>query len=185
MNLGSPESTSVKDVRRYLNEFLMDERVIDVPLFWRTVLVKGIIVPFRAPKSAEKYKTIWTSEGSPLVSHTKKQCGLLQQRVDSPVYYSMRYGSPATAGVLEQIHAENPGLEKIILFPLYPHYAMPTGCGPEHHRERSTQGGRHEARGIKGRPSRWGGRRPRIRMGGARRWDRLRGGSRHRSPPPS
>jgi len=124
VNLGSPESPTTRHLKPYLNEFLMDERVIDIPLFWRTVLVKGIIVPFRAPKSAAKYKTIWTSEGSPLVSHTKKQCGLLQQRVDSPVYYSMRYGSPATAEVLEQIHAENPGLEKIILFPLYPHYAM-------------------------------------------------------------
>lgn len=102
----------------------MDERVIDIPLFWRTVLVKGIIVPFRAPKSAAKYKTIWTNDGSPLVSHTKKQCELLQQRVEPPVYYSMRYGSPSTAEVLKKIHAENPGLEKLILFPLYPHYAM-------------------------------------------------------------
>ena len=65
MNLGSPESTSVKDVRRYLNEFLMDERVIDMPFLSRYLLINGIIVPFRAPKSAEAYKSIWTKEGSP------------------------------------------------------------------------------------------------------------------------
>ena len=65
MNLGSPDSTSVKDVRRYLNEFLMDERVIDVPWLLRLFLVRGIISPFRAPKSAEAYRSIWTKEGSP------------------------------------------------------------------------------------------------------------------------
>ena len=63
MNLGSPDSTSVKDVRRYLNEFLMDERVIDIPKIPRALLVKGIIVPFRAPSSAKAYRSIWTKEG--------------------------------------------------------------------------------------------------------------------------
>lgn len=67
MNLGSPDSTSVKDLRKYLNEFLMDERVIDKPYLLRYLLVKGIIVPFRAPKSAEAYEQIWWPEGSPLV----------------------------------------------------------------------------------------------------------------------
>ncbi|MBC7588094.1 MAG: ferrochelatase, partial [Chitinophagaceae bacterium] len=69
MNLGSPDSTEVKDVRKYLNEFLMDERVIDIPFIARLLLVKGIVVPFRASKSAEAYKTIWTKEGSPLVNN--------------------------------------------------------------------------------------------------------------------
>ena len=72
MNLGSPDSTEVKDVRRYLNEFLMDARGIDIPFIARALLVRGIIVPFRAPKSAEAYKTIWTREGSPLVVVTKQ-----------------------------------------------------------------------------------------------------------------
>ncbi|MEO8583598.1 MAG: ferrochelatase, partial [Flavitalea sp.] len=66
MNLGSPDSTDVSDVKKYLTQFLMDERVIDKPYLLRAMLVKGIIVPFRAPKSAEAYKTIWTNEGSPL-----------------------------------------------------------------------------------------------------------------------
>src|SRR6478736_9598443 len=102
----------------------MDERVIDIPRWLRTLIVKGMIVPFRSPKSAAKYKTVWTDEGSPLIAHTKKQSELLQERTDSPVYYSMRYGNPSTARILKQMHEENPSLEQIILFPLYPHYAM-------------------------------------------------------------
>ena len=72
MNLGSPDSTEVKDVKRYLDEFLMDERVIDKPYFLRLLLVKGLITPTRAAKSAEAYKTIWWKEGSPLIELTKQ-----------------------------------------------------------------------------------------------------------------
>src|SRR5687767_3848232 len=64
MNLGSPDSTDVRDVRSYLNEFLMDKRVIDVPYLWRLLLVKGIITLFRAPRSAAAYRSIWTDKGS-------------------------------------------------------------------------------------------------------------------------
>jgi ferrochelatase len=124
VNLGSPESPTSKDLKPYLTEFLMDERVIDVPLFWRNILVKGIIVPFRSPKSAAKYKSIWTTDGSPLVNHTKDQSRLLQERLDLPVYYSMRYGCPATIDVLRRIHADHPQLKDLIVLPLYPHYAM-------------------------------------------------------------
>src|SRR6185437_13392999 len=70
INLGSPDSTDVSDLKKYLNEFLMDERVIDKSWLMRALLVKGIIVPFRAPKSAEAYKKIWTKEGSPLIVYT-------------------------------------------------------------------------------------------------------------------
>ncbi len=124
MNLGSPDTTSVKDVRRYLNEFLMDERVIDIPAIPRTVLVKGIIVPFRAPRSARAYRSIWTREGSPLVVLTKQLREAVQAKTDLPVEICMRYGNPSTADVLQKMHAEHPHLEEIILFPLYPHYAM-------------------------------------------------------------
>src|SRR3954469_3996566 len=89
MNLGSPDSTSVKDVRRYLNEFLMDERVIDMPYLSRLLLVKGIIVPFRAPKSAEAYKTIWTDKGSPLVELTRRLQKAVQQNFSEPVEIAM------------------------------------------------------------------------------------------------
>ena len=124
MNLGSPDSTSVKDVRRYLAEFLMDGKVIDVPYLLRLLLVRGIIVPFRAPKSAEAYSTIWTKEGSPLVVLTKQLQEQLQQHIDEPVEIAMRYGNPTPAEAYEKLMQRQPGLEEVLAIPLYPHYAM-------------------------------------------------------------
>ncbi len=124
MNLGSPDSTSVRDVRTYLNEFLMDKRVIDMPLVTRALLVRGLIVPFRAPKSAEAYRSIWTKEGSPLIVLTKQLQAALQQQVDEPVEIAMRYGQPSPKQAYDRLLAANPQLEEVILVPLYPHYAM-------------------------------------------------------------
>lgn len=124
MNLGSPDTTSVKDVRSYLNEFLMDERVIDIPAIPRALLVKGIISMFRAPRSAKAYRSIWTEEGSPLVWLTKQLKDAIQDRTEMPVEICMRYGNPSTAKVLKKMHDEHTHLEEIVLFPLYPHYAM-------------------------------------------------------------
>jgi protoporphyrin/coproporphyrin ferrochelatase len=124
MNLGSPDSTEVKDVRRYLKEFLMDERVIDVPYLLRAFLINGIIVPFRAPKSAEAYKTIWTKEGSPLVVFTKQLQQALQLKVDEPVAIAMRYGNPTPQFAFDELQKNNPDLEEVLAIPLYPHYAM-------------------------------------------------------------
>lgn len=124
MNLGSPDSTEVKDVKRYLTEFLMDERVIDTPYWKRALLVKGIIVPFRAPKSAKAYRSIWTKEGSPLINLTKELQNELQKNFDEVVEINMRYGNPSTEDVLKKLHTNIAGLEEIVLFPLYPHYAM-------------------------------------------------------------
>src|SRR2546430_13948559 len=124
MNLGSPDSTEVKDVRRYLKEFLMDERVIDVPYLLRTFLVKGMIVPFRAPKSAAAYKSIWWKEGSPLIVLTKQLQKALQQNFQEPVEIAMRYGNPSPKFAYDKLMKANPDLEEIILFPLYQHYAM-------------------------------------------------------------
>ncbi|MGE5106286.1 MAG: ferrochelatase, partial [Sphingobacteriales bacterium] len=124
MNLGSPDSTQVKDVRKYLNEFLMDERVIDIPYLRRLLLVKGIIVPFRAPKSAEAYRTIWWKEGSPLIELTKQLRDAVQQQVDVPVTMAMRYGNPTPKAAYDELLSKIDGLEEVILFPLYPHYAM-------------------------------------------------------------
>jgi len=124
MNLGSPDSTDVKDVRRYLDEFLMDERVIDYPYLFRLLLVKGIIVPFRAPKSAEAYKSIWTNEGSPLIVFTKQLQEALQKQVTEPVEIAMRYGNPAPKQAYDNLLKKIHGLEEVVLMPLYPHYAM-------------------------------------------------------------
>jgi ferrochelatase len=124
MNLGSPDSTSVKDVRRYLDEFLMDERVIDSPFLIRSILVKGIITPFRAPKSAEAYESIWTKDGSPLVHITRQLQQQLQPFTDEPVVIAMRYGRPAMKEAYGDLLRMMPDVEEVVLVPLYPHYAM-------------------------------------------------------------
>lgn len=124
MNLGSPDSTSTGDLHTYLMEFLMDKRVIDYPWLFRKVLVGGIIVPFRAAKSAEAYKTIWTSEGSPLIVLTRQLKEALQATIDEPVEIAMRYGNPTVGEGFERLLARVPDLEEVIAIPLYPHYAM-------------------------------------------------------------
>ncbi|MEO6313344.1 MAG: ferrochelatase [Chitinophagaceae bacterium] len=124
MNLGSPDSTSVKDVTRYLKEFLMDERVIDYPYLLRALLVKGLIVPLRASKSAAAYQTIWTKEGSPLVVFTKQLQQAVQNELSENVAIGMRYGNPSPEMAFEELLRKEPALEEVILVPLYPHYAM-------------------------------------------------------------
>jgi protoporphyrin/coproporphyrin ferrochelatase len=124
MNLGSPDSTEVRDVKRYLDEFLMDERVIDKPWLLRALLVKGIIVPFRAPKSAKAYQSIWTEEGSPLIVISKQLQQALDRVVDEPVVIAMRYGNPSPAAAYNELLKDHPDLEEVILVPMYPHYAM-------------------------------------------------------------
>ena len=124
MNLGSPNSTEVKDVRKYLMQFLMDERVIDYPYIFRLMLVGGIIAPLRAPRSAEAYKRVWTKEGSPLVVLTKQLQAALQPQVNEPVEIAMRYQNPSMQEAFDNLIKRVPGLEEVIAVPLYPHYAM-------------------------------------------------------------
>lgn len=136
MNLGSPDSTEVKDVKRYLDEFLMDGRVIDYPWLFRALLVKGIITPFRASKSAEAYKTIWTKEGSPLVVLTRQLQDELQSMVNEPVEIAMRYGSLTPEKGFDALLKREPSLDEVIAVPLYPHYAMASyETAVEHARE--------------------------------------------------
>lgn len=123
-NLGSPDSTEVKDLRRYLDEFLMDKRVMDLPYLRRLLLVRGIIIPSRAPKSAEKYKMIWTEDGSPLIIITNDLAKKVGEVSKMPTYVCMRYGNPTPASALQKIELEHPDVEEVVLFPLYPHYAM-------------------------------------------------------------
>lgn len=124
MNLGSPDSTAVKDVRRYLNEFLMDERVIDKPFLLRKFLVGGIIVPFRAPRSAEAYRSIWTNAGSPLIDITRKQKAALERKIEHPVEIAMRYGNPSVKQAFDELQKKLSPQSEVIAIPLYPHYAM-------------------------------------------------------------
>ena len=124
LNLGSPDSTSVPDVKRYLREFLGDERVIDRPgsAFIRSVLVNGIIIPFRAKNSAHAYSTIWTDAGSPLIVTSKLTQAALQKRLSAPVDLAMNYGNPSIPDAVRRLIAA--GVNELLLFPQYPHYAM-------------------------------------------------------------
>ncbi len=124
MNLGSPDSTEVPDVKKYLTELLMDGRVIDYPWIFRKILISGIIVPTRSPRSAEAYKKVWTKEGSPLVVITKQQQQALQQRVEEPVEIAMRYGNPSMEQAYENLLQKDPAIKEVVAIPLYPHYAM-------------------------------------------------------------
>ncbi len=123
MNVGTPDSPSVGDVRKYLSEFLNDPRVIDIPWLARKILVNAIIVPFRAPKSAKIYKQMWTDEGSPLLIHSENFRDGLQADLGSTyqVEIAMRYQSPSVEEGLEKLRSNNP--KKIIVVPMYPHYA--------------------------------------------------------------
>lgn len=123
VNLGTPDSTSVADVRKYLWEFLMDKRVIDIPFFRRWMLVSFIIAPFRAPKSAVVYSKLWEERGSPLLFHSQDLKHKLQQVLgkDYVVELAMRYQNPSIASALENL--KKTALGKIIVLPLFPQYA--------------------------------------------------------------
>jgi ferrochelatase len=123
VNLGSPDSPSVGDVRRYLREFLGDKRVLDVPAPLRWLLLEGYILRTRPKRSGHAYASIWTPEGSPLVvTSAKVQRKLAEAVAPAPVYLAMRYGRPSIADVVSRIAAD--GIEEVLLFPQYPHYAM-------------------------------------------------------------
>ena len=124
VNLGSPDSTSTKDVRKYLGEFLMDKRVIDIPLIWRTLLVKGIILNTRPKKSAIAYKKIWWNEGSPLIVLSKRLHEKVAKLSKIPVGLAMRYGNPSIQKGIDDLVKK--GVTEILLIPLYPQFAMAT-----------------------------------------------------------
>ena len=122
VNLGSPDSASVGDVRRFLNEFLMDRRVMDVPWPLRRLIVAGILIG-RARRSALAYQSIWTPEGSPLIVTSRKVQAKLQERVTTvPVELAMRYRNPSIASALCKLVERR--IDKTFLIPLFPHYAM-------------------------------------------------------------
>ena len=123
INLGTPDSPSVKDVRSYLSQFLNDPRVIDIPWIARKLLVNFIIVPFRAPKSAAIYRKLWTENGSPLLFYGLRVKELLQKSLhdEYEVHLAMRYKNPSIPDVLELMRKKN--YARIIFLPLFPQYA--------------------------------------------------------------
>ncbi|MEM9324989.1 MAG: ferrochelatase [Bacteroidota bacterium] len=126
VNLGTPDSTSVPDVRKYLREFLMDGRVIDIPGLPRWLLVNLIIAPFRAPKSAAEYRKLFTERGSPLKYYTEDVTELLREALDNgyQVEYAMRYQSPSIEEGLEKLREAK--VHSIHVIPLFPQYASAT-----------------------------------------------------------
>lgn len=121
INLGTPDTPDVSSVRRYLLEFLSDYRVIRLPALLRYLLLYGIILPFRSPKSAHAYQSIWTENGSPLLHHSRQLATQLQRRLDKhcKVVLGMRYGNPSLKDALSELQ----GCEKITILPLYPQYS--------------------------------------------------------------
>ena len=122
INLGSPDSTSVKDVKKYLDEFLMDERVIGKSYWFRWFLVKVIILNTRPKKSAKAYKKIWWKEGSPLIVLSRRLFDKVLKLVKFPVALAMRYGTISIINGLKEL--DEKGVKNVTVLPLYPHYAM-------------------------------------------------------------
>ena len=122
INLGSPDSTSISDVKKYLDEFLMDKRVIGKSYIFRWILVKLIILNFRPKKSAKAYKKIWWKEGSPLIVLSRKLFKKVSDQLQIPVALAMRYGSISIYNGLKELNDK--GVSEFIILPLYPHYAM-------------------------------------------------------------
>jgi protoporphyrin/coproporphyrin ferrochelatase len=136
VNLGTPEAAETSAVRRYLKPFLSDPRVVEIPaLIWKCIL-HGIILPFRSPKSAEKYKQVWTNKGSPLLVHTQEQTHLLKGYLGEQlkgmginadlvhIEFAMRYSAPLIPHQLELL--KKAGCQKLLILPLYPQYAAST-----------------------------------------------------------
>lgn len=126
INLGTPDAPTPTAVRRYLKEFLSDPRVIEIPkpVWW--LILNGVILNTRPKKSAAKYQSIWTPEGSPHKVHTERQTALLREQLGPQfvVEYAMRYGNPSIPEVLRKLKAQN--CQRILLLPLYPQYAAST-----------------------------------------------------------
>ena len=125
LNLGSPKSPEPSDVREYLNEFLMDPRVIDSPWLVRRLLVSAFILPFRPKRTAAAYRQIWLSEppGSPLLKYSQALTREVGARTNAPVVLAMRYGSPS---IRDAIDALPDDVDEIVVAPLYPQHADST-----------------------------------------------------------
>ena len=121
VNLGSPDAPSVPGVRKYLRQFLMDPRVIDVPYPLRLAIVYGGILPFRPRSSAEAYARIWTEQGSPLVAASASLQRRLRDRIGLPVELGMRYQNPTIESALARLIAA--GVDDALVAPLFPHHA--------------------------------------------------------------
>ncbi len=120
-NLGSPDSPAIPDVRRYLRQFLMDERVLDIAWWKRFLIVHLFILPFRPARTSEAYRQIWRPDGSPLIAISRQLLEAIQTRMPVPVALAMRYQNPSIESGLGELARQ--GVSDLLLAPLYPHYA--------------------------------------------------------------
>jgi len=126
INLGTPASPSVSDVRQFLREFLMDPLVLDMPFIARWLLVNCIIVPFRGPNSAKEYQKLWTEKGSPLKVHSEELINIMAEKFQDKyeIALGMRYQTPDIYSGLQKL--KSAGCEELIIVPLFPQYAEAT-----------------------------------------------------------
>jgi len=124
-NLGSPEQADIHFVRRYLNQFLMDPYVIQLPWLLRRLIVSLFVLPSRPKASAKAYQSVWLDKGSPLIVLSERLKEALQKKVSRPVAMAMRYGEPSIESQLVTL-GKDPDITEILFIPLYPHYAEST-----------------------------------------------------------
>ena len=125
VNLGSPDNSDTASVRRYLNQFLMDSHVIQLPWLLRRMIVSLLVLPSRPKASAHAYQSVWMDEGSPLVVLSERLKKSLQCKLDLPVAIAMRYGHPSIESELLTL-SQQPGIDELLYIPLYPHFADST-----------------------------------------------------------
>lgn len=124
-NLGSPDNSDLRSLRKYLDQFLMDPCVLQLPWVLRRLLVSLFILPFRPEASAQAYRRIWLEEGSPLIVLSMRLLAAIKKKTEVPVAMAMRYGSPSIESQLLAL-ARQAGIEEILFIPLYPHFAKST-----------------------------------------------------------
>jgi len=129
VNLGTPDSTDVADVRRYLKQFLSDPRIVEVPRLLWWLILNGVILRIRPRKTAEAYQSVWDEqEGSPLLSISKKQTAALEltlaDELNAKVTLGMRYGNPSVASALTELRHAN--VRRLLVLPMYPQYSGST-----------------------------------------------------------
>ncbi|MGR5093643.1 ferrochelatase [Vibrio maritimus] len=124
VNLGTPDEPTAKGVKRFLEEFLHDHRVVDMTRWIWCPVLHGIILPVRSPKVAKAYQSVWMDEGSPLMVYSKRQAAKLEQELGLPVALGMSYGNPSLKSGIDQLLEQ--GVEKVVVLPLYPQYSGTT-----------------------------------------------------------
>ena len=125
VNLGTPDAPTSEAIKRYLKQFLSDKRVVDTPRLLWWPLLRGVILPIRAPRVAKLYESVWMEEGSPLLVYSRRQQQALAARLpDVPVVLGMSYGTPSLQSAVDELLAQ--GVDQLVVLPLYPQYSCST-----------------------------------------------------------